>query len=299
MMKNTLEDYKTAIKWKYEIEKTGSSSSYLFHPSRARLRKLCAELFLHNTSPDDLKSFSAFFQFDFTPNCSNKLKEQTDKFRPIETFFKGETDLTDTTAVNIAAILVDFQPRPFLKFSKQETFKIEPPISSSSIESTNQPIFVEETGTAKMEEGFNGMHHLHRQAPLQTKKEGFLKKRLLLPMVLLATTLFGFGYFFTPKKACMQWQNDRYVEVTCEAKAIGLVDIYSIIPTKEELLHFRKIQVCDTTTFFRQNKPVVWYSKVNKQLEYFNGPGFNPENGKALKPITQYMINTHIKSAPK
>lgn len=297
MMKNTLEDYKTAVKWKYEIEKTGSSSSFLLNPSRAKLRNLCAQLFLHNTNADDLKSFSAFFQFDYIPNCSNKLKEQTDKFRPIETFFKGETDLTDMEAVNIAAVLVDFHPRPFGKFSKQEAFKIEPTTNSPSA-STGQPSFTEVT-TKTDEEFGNGVHMVHHQVPLQSKKFDFSKKRVLLPLMIVVTSIRGFGYFFTTKKACMQWQNDRYVEVTCETKAVGLVDIYSIVPAKEEMLHFRKIQVCDTTTFFRQNKPIVWYSKCNKQLEYFNGSGFNPENGKALKPITQYMIDTHIKSAHK
>ena len=43
---------------------------------------------------DDLKSFSAFFQFDYILNCHNKFKDQTDKFKTIERFFKGETDLT-------------------------------------------------------------------------------------------------------------------------------------------------------------------------------------------------------------
>jgi hypothetical protein len=87
MMKNTLEDYKAAVKLKYECEKIGSYSSFLLNPSRAKLRKLCGELFMNNASTDDLKSFSAFFQFDFSLNCSNRLKDQTDKLRPIETFF--------------------------------------------------------------------------------------------------------------------------------------------------------------------------------------------------------------------
>jgi hypothetical protein len=43
----------------------------------------------------------------------NKMKDVTDKFRPIETFFKGETVLSDIEALNMAAILVDFESRPF------------------------------------------------------------------------------------------------------------------------------------------------------------------------------------------
>ena len=293
MMKNTLEDYKTAVKVKYEIEKKGSFSGFLLHPSRAKLRKWCAELFLHNTNADDLKSFSAFFQFDYAPSSTNKLKGQTDKFRPIETFFKGETDLTDTAAVNIAAILVDFQPRPFLKFSKQGGIKKENSLPSN-LEYTDTEGFAEPTNERDKEED-SGVDILQHQAFLQRNKGGVFQKKLILPMLAIVATLCGFGYLLNPKKDCMQWQNDRYVEVTCETKAVGFVDMYSLLPAKEEMLHFRKIQVCDTTTFFRQNKPVVWYSKCNKQLEFFNGPGFNPENGKALKPITQYMIDKYVK----
>ncbi|WP_239455704.1 hypothetical protein [Flavobacterium ginsenosidimutans] len=49
----------------------------------------------------------------------NKFKEQKDKFRPIETFFKNETDPHNIDAINLAAIMVDFQPRPFKNFDKK------------------------------------------------------------------------------------------------------------------------------------------------------------------------------------
>lgn len=94
----------------------------------------------------------------------------------------------------------------------------------------------------------------------------------------------------------MQWQNDHYEAVVCESKAEGFLDLYTTLPRNKELLHFRKIQVCDTTLFFRNNRPIVWYSKNKKKLEFFNGPGFNPENGKPLKPITHYMIDKYVKA---
>lgn len=289
MVKNNVEEYKKAVKRKYEMEKTGTYSSFLLNPSRARLRNLCAALFMHNTHSDDLKSFSVFFQFDYVPNASNKLKEQTDKFRPIETFFKGETDLVDVEAVNLAAILVDFHPRPFLKFSR-----LEPVIEQDDLNKKKEPdapLAFKEATTLVYKKG-SGMDN---QSLLPRKKAGLFQNRLLLPLLLGIIIVGGFGYMLVPKKECMQWQNDHYEAVVCESKSEGFLDLYTTLPINKELLHFRKIQVCDTTLFFRNNRPIVWYSKNKKKLEFFNGPGFNPENGKPLKPITDYMIDKYVK----
>ncbi|CAM4103854.1 hypothetical protein FLAN108750_10460 [Flavobacterium antarcticum] len=294
MVKNTLEDYKAAIKRKYSSEKTGVAAPFLAHPSRAKLRKWCAEIFLQNTSVADLKSFSAFFKFDYGPNCCNKLKEQTDKFRPIETFFKGETDLTDIEAMNIAAILVDFQPRPFFKFSKEVAFKTDPVISNN-LEVTDTVPFAKMGVETDNRSG--GVDPFLQKVPAHLKIRRAFYKKQIVPFILLFSILCGFGYLLSPKKKCMQWQKDHYIAVDCETKSTGILDLYTTMPLNNELLNLRKIQVCDTTIFFRHNKPVVWYSKTNNNLEFFNGPGFHPENGKVLKPITFYMIHTHIKPA--
>ncbi|MFV5688903.1 hypothetical protein ACM55M_09805 [Flavobacterium sp. ZT3R25] len=292
MVKNTLEDYKAAVKLKYELEKIGTHSSFLLNPSRAKLRKLCGELFKNNTNTDDLKSFSAFFQFDFVLNCSNKLKDQTDKFRPIETFFKGETDLTDIEAVNIAAILVDFNPRPYLKFSKQEAFKKENILITSIESADTEDVF----GVAKIVKNKSSSSDQSIQPSSLEKKElRIFQKKLVIPGLVVVAMLSGFGYIFLPKKECMQWQKDHYEAVVCETKAVGIVNLYSTMPLNKNMLNFRKIEICDTTTFFKHNKPLLWYYKTRDHLDFFNGPGFNPENEKPLKPITQYMVDKYIK----
>jgi hypothetical protein len=292
MMKNTLEDYKAAIKLKYEMEKIGSHSSFLLNPSRAKLRKLCGELFKNDAKADDLKSFSAFFQFDFVPNCSNKLKDQTDRFRPIETFFKGETDLTDIEAVNIAAILVGFNPRPYLKFLKSETLKKE----DSLINDIESVVVPKVTGEDKMAINNNMENEgIIQQSYLVKKQMRFLQTPQIITAMLLILILGGFGYWFLPKKTCMQWQKDHYEAVVCETEELGIVNLYSKLPMNENMITFKKIEVSDTTTFFKHNKPVLWYCKNGDHLDFFNGPGFHPENEKTLKPITQYMIDKYVK----
>lgn len=117
MSNNTLEKYKKAIRAKYEIEKEGEYFDYLYSPSRGKLRDFCWLIFENNTTQDDLNVFRNLFSLDFDHTKKNKFKEQRDKFRPIETFFKGETDPSNIDAINLAAIMVDFQPRPFKKFN--------------------------------------------------------------------------------------------------------------------------------------------------------------------------------------
>jgi len=119
MHSNTLEEYKKAIKIKYELEKEGEYFDYLYSPSRGKLRDLCWLIFENNPTQDDLKVFRNLLCLDFDHTKKNKFKEQKDKFRPIETFFKGETDPLNIDAINLAAVIVDFQPRPFKKFNEK------------------------------------------------------------------------------------------------------------------------------------------------------------------------------------
>ncbi|RYJ40799.1 hypothetical protein NU08_0236 [Flavobacterium anhuiense] len=118
-MNNTLEEYKKAIKIKYEIEKEGEYFDFLHHPSRGKLRDLCWLIFEDNPTQDDLKVFRNLLCVDFDYTQKNKFRNQKDKFRPIETFFKGETDPSNIDAINLAAVIVDFQPRPFKKFNEK------------------------------------------------------------------------------------------------------------------------------------------------------------------------------------
>lgn len=123
MNNNTLKQYKKAIRAKYEIEREGKYFDYLYKPSRGKLRDLCWLIFENNPTQDDLNVFKNLLGLDFDHTKKNKFKEKKDKFRPIETFFKGETDPANMDAINMAAILVDFEPRPFKKF--YETSKTE------------------------------------------------------------------------------------------------------------------------------------------------------------------------------
>jgi hypothetical protein len=83
--------------------------------------------------------------------------------------------------------------------------------------------------------------------------------------------------------------------VVCAGNKIGFYDINPIFDKNDDLLDFKKISVCDTTTFFKYNQPMVWYIKQNGKCEYFNAPGLHPISGKPLRPISKYIIAKYIK----
>lgn len=283
---NKLEAYKKAIQSQFDTEKSKYYSNFLMSPSRANLRKLCSERMKDNKSEDDLKSFTLFLGFEFSLSNANKLKKQNDKFRPIETFFKRETDLSELEAVNMAAILVDFQPRPFRKFS--ELFNGE------EIESEIDKV----TDKIKSSKGESlGVTSSKDKATLVFEPKNNLKKKLGYG-VIGALGLFTVGYttkdLLFPEKQCMKWMEDHYELVDCikETQDIGS---YEIIKPYDKIEFERKeLTVCDTTEFFVGDKAKVWYSKKNNVVQFFNMYGENPENKVSLKPITQHMIDNYV-----
>lgn len=287
MIKDYLSDYKKEVQAKFEEEKKGINSSIFINPSRAKLRNLCIEIFKDNANADDLNSFASFFGFQFNPEHTNKLRDttNTDKFRPIETFLKGETDLADIEGVNLAAILVDFKYRPYLKYSKRDDVEITKKIEKGEI------------GGGKRVKGGQGI------VALPSKKSSFnlidwmcdTKARLMGTIGVLMISVFGITIYAVDDMECMQWQEDHFELVYCETN-LDNPNSNPKISIDKELLDFRKIKISDTTTFFKNDKAVVWYCKSGDELECFNGPGagFHPITGKTLRPITDHMIDKYI-----
>jgi hypothetical protein len=272
--KDSLLSYKTAIRQKFEVEKTGDFASFLLNPSRALLRDLCVQRLKNNPSKEDLKTFTLFFGFEFELGNMNKLKSETDRFRPIETFLKGETDLSSTEGINLAAILVDYNPRPYLKFDK---FDLE----IESVDFNNEEEIIQEN------EKFN----------LVNKPGLSLEKKIGIG-ILSILGLFSVGYtakeMVLPTKECMQWQVDHYEEVDCDVK--GIVSYNYVVPIDEHQFMIKKIKADSTTIFFRGKEPIVFYCKINGNPEFFNQLGKHPETGQFLKEVTPYIIDKYVKN---
>ncbi|MES2487288.1 MAG: hypothetical protein V4581_15230, partial [Bacteroidota bacterium] len=126
---------------------------------------------------------------------------------------------------------------------------------------------------------------------IKNKKKAILWGGGLLALFCLCT-----WFFFKGEKKCMVWKDDHYEAANCDDIALqgeGYKHTGLNIILLEKM---KKVTVCDTTTFFKHNKPCIWYGKsADKKYEYFTYPGIHPETGESLKKITHYMISRNVK----
>jgi hypothetical protein len=283
MIKNTIVDYTKGIKAKYEEEKLGNNHEFLSHPTLALLRDFCLQKYTEGLSDQDLETFEKYFKGK--SDLKNIIYNYEIKnFKAIESFLLDINKKTSTLNLNLIAILIDFNPRPFSHFFRDE--------SNQNTDNNFKKLFKEES-ELKNEE--NSDEHFS----LTKVKKSKITFGVFL-IVIITIGFFAFGVFNT-KKNCMQWTNDHYEEVSCDANSnqkMGLFHDNPLIKNNQDLIdHFKKIKVCDTTIYFNKNgTPRVWYGKsFTGNHDCFSMPGLHPETGKTLKPISQHIIGKYLK----
>ncbi|UPZ15538.1 hypothetical protein [Flavobacterium humidisoli] len=309
-------DYKEAIREKYRVEKSdGKYSHYLSNPSQALLRDLCWEIFNAEPKADDLAVYRTFFKAEFVPKEVDTSQQYTDKFKKVGAFFKAERETAKISTVDLAAILVDFENRPFRKFVKKG---FEPDFSKNEINSSTNEKEIKELDVDFVDENFEKEAQSTEaevlSPPLEPKstnifidtKEKILQrfKEKLKKTIIAITLIFGLVttvvYFAFFKKHCMQWTGNHYEVVDCTSHNESS-NLNEVIPLDKDLLDFRKITACDTTKCFLTNgEAIVWYGKTANGIDFFNdnGNGWHPENRKALRPMTDYMFKRYLKGKP-
>jgi hypothetical protein len=329
----TLEHYIKAIKERYEEVKNGDNSHFLESPSQAKLRKLCWEIFLVNTNSDDQKTFSTLFEFCFDLSKKNALQAKTDKFKSIGAFYRGRTENPTEEIIELAAVLVDFELRPFGKFKKfseegrilergedlaiavlQEEIKLKVETVEknnpedveliedlrSAIDLNNEETLIEEEGS---KENISSVAILKPIGFVGNVKRSFFERIIKKSKpTIIATTIISclvgtIIYFAFFKKNCIQWSDNHYEIVDCTLGIEGNVNDILPLDKYKSLLDFRRLEVCDTTTCFKNNnEAIVWYVKTANGVDYFNTYGVHPETKRALRPVTHYIINKYVKN---
>lgn len=299
MNEDYFKNYLDEIKSKYNIEKTGEHSHYLLNPTRAKLRNLCIEKFTNGLTNNDLNKFNSFMSFEFSLNRINRIKDNTDKFRPIETFLKGETTLSDTScAADMAAILVNFNPRPFTKYLEKNHKVIEEDgKKADTITDYINPKPIDKEKTPE-----NPIPEVLPKTPTEDKKTIWFKTnglKIASGCVIMAILFLGM-YYFMKGEECMEWVNDHYEVVDCDVPNES-GDRY--ISAKEEdsfIADFKKISPCDTLSFKDKNgNACLWYGKsLTGEMEFFNKLALHPETKKSLKEVSAHIFNTYIKDKP-
>ena len=285
MSKITFEEYKKEIKKKYAIKKGEDVSGILLNPTPAQLRNLCLMTFDNGLSANDKNVFTVFFNGK-EEEALRKAIENFDigKLKPVISFLKGEKDSEHVSRIELAAILVEFNSRPYSKYLQSAKTQLKD--NTKDVLAEKKDFVVEDNFLSKQ---------VVAEVALPIYKVISTKKIGIAFIALLFVFFMGYtakGMFFK-KYECMQWNNDHYEAVDCSNDQMGIGQINTVFPLDESILTLKKIEPSSEISFFKNDKPIVWYSKKDGVISLFNGPGFHPETGKPLKPVTKYIIEKY------
>ena len=90
-------------------------------------------------------------------------------------------------------------------------------------------------------------------------------------------------------KKYMYWNGERYIATDSSRLGPQL----EVIPMNEQPFKYLKLITRPDTLTVENALHKVWYSKSNNEVEFFTSFGKHPENGKALKDATEYIIETY------
>lgn len=90
---------------------------------------------------------------------------------------------------------------------------------------------------------------------------------------------------------CMYWNESEYKLTNCNDKNPN----HEVLPIDSvRLKYFKKITRPDTLTA-ENALGKVWYSKYRNKVEFFTMDGKNPENGKELDEVSDYILEKYAK----
>jgi hypothetical protein len=192
----------------------------------------------------------------------------------------------------MAAILKDFQPRPFRKFkakamSQEEKITVydaevlsknEVEKKAEILEQPEIPVFAK-TPTKK------------RKITISKSKFNMFRIAAITAVVCLIGVII---YLALPQKECMQWSGDHYELVSCDLKTEGSLAGNPVELLDESLVHLKKVDIYDTTVCFdKYGRAMIWYARTADGIDFFNGHGRHPENNIALKPVTKDIFKKY------
>jgi hypothetical protein len=284
-MKRNSTDYYRAVKLKYEIVKSEVYEGFLLKPSPANLRDFCLLLLENGLGKKDLETFSNFFQSNPNQELKKAIHQfDVEKFKPICNFLKGISQNTSSINLNLIAVLINFEPRPLSKFIIA---------GSEQTEQTEQTEQIEQIEQTEREEEINTDSHLIKLDKVKIKKKGY-KNAVVISMVSIFGIL-GVQKLKDKPDECMQWREKEYVIINCDSGNLQNFSDIPVLALNEGIVNLKKVNPYEFKPYFKYGKPILWYHKMNGQIEYFNSEGKHPVTGKQLKPITQYMVNKYLK----
>lgn len=284
-------------------ERNADLPQRLMRPTPAGIKAECEFAYKSRFQKTDLRTLSAFFEIEQDPDGMLRAirRCERDRFKPLINFLKGRTSTTDHLNIELLAWLIDFPNRPYKEdystVSQQTPSDILTGAAAESNVLRNFEVDLrfekEETGDVKVIE-----RELLEVGKSENKKHRLIafwniRQRLVFGVMgLLLLTLLGF-YIATgnsTSQQCMIWIIDHYEPTSCDPKP-GEAPVVALDPQK--IKNFRMISQAEAVKIAAIGK--LWYIKRNGNIEYYTAGGSHPiEQYKNVKPITKYMIETHL-----
>ncbi len=282
--------YQESILQELEKKKADKTLSMrISQPTLAKLKEECIEVCKARYKRKDENILSLFFgkQEDQASYVKAINRFENPKFKPLLNFINRQTAKPDTRVVELLAWLIDFEPRPW-----DIGRNYEGDSEGSTLTAVEQKEEEEQEKPAKLTE------QLSLKASVTPQKKGFNRRTLVVSIVvlLLCSSAYWFwkmqmpGTGLSGHEACMYWNVDHYVQISCNKKVDGAM---VIALDSAKMNNFKRIMNADTITYAAINK--VWYIKKGGQIEYYTAGGTHPIYPTLiLKPISAHIIRTYI-----
>ncbi len=290
----TDKSYKDDVRKKYINDKeNGIIGGDLRNLTPGGLKKICLNSIDRNLSVEDRRTIEKFFELKSGENLLVKIKKyDIDCFRPICRFLRKKTEtIQQHYAIELIAIIIDFNPRPYNRYYKNELD--EKVIENEDIEAfdtTINYISENEANPDIIVKSKNKKIFAWYSSASAMNKISF--KIIIATILIVTTTLFTIT--INSKPNWMIWKDDHYEKVNFNLNKYDFNQLK--LYQKDRILNFKLIEAnCDTTFFKEDGSENIWYGKNKKgKLEYFTGFGLHPETAKTLKKITKHMIKKYI-----
>jgi len=311
-------DYIKLVKRAYEEKRSKNELSVLLaQSSPAKIRQACLHLYKehyekeeHQVIKKDEQILKAFFGPAETGKEFLKLIQgfETDKFRPLDNYLKGNTDNTDQIKLELLAWLIDFQHRPFavgkeFRLTEEETNfirgnnerEIQPEADKTVLEEDKEIVeacMEKETAdvTLQPQENLAASSII----PLKEDKPKKRYKRAILVFLSFIVCVGGmyalWQYNQNANNVCVYWKDDHYEQVDCNDDPKGRI---IITLNREKAKSFRRITQKDTMTEWSIGK--AYYIKDSNIIKLYTEAGNYPEDLKRnLRVLTQHIYDNHV-----
>lgn len=292
-------------------------SPLLTQSTPANLKKECLNVYRERYDKKDDQTLRAFFGVAEHGRQFLQLIRgfETDKFKPLDNYLKGNTERTEDKNIELLAWLIDFEHRPYLfdnnvllsdeelsliRNSGEKQAELEP--GKNSLQENEEAIMLlHETemdgvpGNNKSETTIplNAVPKINIAAKEKSKRAAII----FLILIICAGGLYtiwqqkhGKQVMGNGNTVCAYWVYDHYEEVPCSEETKGR---HILLMNPEKIKSFRKITQQDTITEWSIGK--LYYIKDSNIIKCYTEPGNFPEDvNRKLKVLSRRIFEKYL-----